>query len=68
MKFTTIENFLIGKTARADHPITCMNPEETFKIIAVRIEQTLSCQEEGHKVLVRGENTMWFGYNSWELV
>ena len=68
MKFTTIEDFLIGKIAKADHPITCMNPEETFKIIAVRVEQTLSNQEEGHKVFVRGENTMWFGYNSWELV
>ena len=67
MKFKTIESFLIGKTAKADHPITCMNPEDTFTIVQVRVEVS-SHQEDGHKVLVRGENTMWFGYNSWELV
>jgi hypothetical protein len=69
MKITTIEKFFIGKEAKADHPITCMNPTETFIIIDVRVEETLLSQkDQGHKVFVRGENTMWFGYNTWELV
>ena len=69
MKFKTIEQFLIGKEAKADHPITCMNPTKTFIIVDVRVEETTpSYKVQGHKVFVRGENTMWFGYNTWELV
>ena len=69
MKFKTIEKFLIGKEAKADHPITCMNPTKTFIIVDVRVEETTPSYEvQGHKVFVRGENTMWFGYNTWELV
>ena len=69
MKFKTIEQFLIGKEAKADHPVTCMNPTKTFIIVDVRVEETTPSYEvQGHKVFVRGENTMWFGYNTWELV
>jgi len=58
MKKLTIENLartLIGKTAKADHPITCLNPNETFTIIEVRTE--------ADHISVRGENTCWFGQN-----
>lgn len=46
-------NTLIGKKAKADHPITCANPEEYFIIKEVRIDHDV--------VFVRGEKTMWFG-------
>ena len=69
MKFSTIEQFLIGKEASTDHPITELNPTKTFIIVDVNVEKTLSSDvEQGHKVFIRGKNTMWFGYNSWELV
>lgn len=46
-----------------------MNPTKTFIIVDVRVEETTPSYEvQGHKVFVRGENTMWFGYNTWELV
>ena len=41
MKFKTIEQFLIGKEAKADHPITCMNPTKTFIIVDVRVGEIL---------------------------
>lgn len=44
--------WLIGLEVRADHPITCLNPEPTFKISEVKIEND--------KLYVRGEQTMWF--------
>lgn len=46
-------NSLIGKTATADHPITCANPDIEFIIHDVKLERGI--------VFVRGENTMWFG-------
>lgn len=68
-QFTTIEDFLIGKEAKADHPITSLNPTPTFIIVAVKVEETASHQNpQGHKVSVRGSDTMWFGYHTWSLV
>ena len=67
-KFTTIEDFLIGKIAKADHPLTGLNPHETFVIADVRVEETISGQKQGHKVFIRGKDTMWFGYNTWSLI
>ena len=54
----TINNLvatLIGKRAKAYHPITCLNPTEFFEIRFVKIEND--------KVFCRGENTCWFGEN-----
>lgn len=62
----TIENQLIGKLAKADHPITCINPHENFVIKEVRVEYDIT--RGGHNCYVRGEETAWFGINSWELV
>ena len=45
-------DFLIGLEVRADHPITCLNPEKSFKIFDAKIEDD--------KLYVRGQNTMWF--------
>jgi hypothetical protein len=43
---------LIGKRAKADHPMTVINPEEYFIIIEAKIED--------NKILVRGDKTAWF--------
>lgn len=45
----------IGMPVKADHPITCINPTETFTIAEVKAE-------EG-KFYVRGEHTCWFNWN-----
>lgn len=45
-------SWLIGQEVKADHPVTCLNPNEAFKIVDVKIE--------GDKLYVRGEETMWF--------
>jgi hypothetical protein len=59
-----IKEILVGKEAKADHPITIANPTETFTIVDAKIE------ERGGEfiILVRGENTCWFGRNYWSLV
>lgn len=46
-------NNLIGKTATAEHPITCANPDLEFIITDVKLDRGI--------LFVRGENTMWFG-------
>jgi hypothetical protein len=43
---------LIGRRARANHPITVCNPEEFFIICDAKLEHG--------KLSVRGENTIWF--------
>lgn len=45
-----------GTRVKADHPITPLNPEETFVVHAVNVDS------DG-KVFVRGEATMWFHVN-----
>ena len=57
-----LERLLVGKEARAKHPITCLNPTPTFRIAHARIDDVT-----GH-ISIRGENTMWFGENSFELL
>lgn len=47
-----LSNVLCGITVKADHPITCCNPEETFEVKEAKIE-------DGNLYL-RGEKTMWF--------
>lgn len=49
---------LTGKYFKADHPITCMNPNEWNKIVDVRVEWCVN--KNRIHVLVRGEDTMWF--------
>ncbi|MDO8611127.1 MAG: hypothetical protein Q7R95_11430 [bacterium] len=53
-------HFLIGTQVKADHPITVLNPEETFKIKEVSIDNNI--------LYVRGENTMWFAQGLIKLV
>ena len=43
---------IVGKMARADHPITCLNPDEWFEVKAAR-------QLDGRLAII-GENTCWF--------
>lgn len=52
MKDTSLM-FLVGLEVKADHPITCLNPTETFLIRYAKID-------ERGKLYVRGEETMWF--------
>lgn len=60
-KFATTEDakVLIGRTVKANHPITVLNPEEWFKIIDVNVTDG--------KVWVIGENTCWFNYHQCQL-
>ena len=55
---TAVRDFLLGKIAVPDHPATCLNPNgrEGFVITEVLFEDGT--------VLVRGENTMWFGQSA----
>lgn len=45
-------SWLIGQEVKADHPITCANPNETFEIVDAKIEN--------NKLYVRGSATIWF--------
>jgi hypothetical protein len=55
-----LEQAFVGREAKADHPITCLNPEATFIIKQVRLEDG--------GIAVRGERTMWFGDSCFQLV
>lgn len=55
-----LKQLMIGKTAKANHPITCLNPTETFIIVDVKVND--------NTIFVRGENTCWFGSNSYEIL
>lgn len=46
-------HFLVGLPAKANHPITVLNPDKVFTIKEVKIEN--------NTIFVRGEKTMWFG-------
>lgn len=43
---------LCGMRVKADHPITPLNPEETFIVFDTQIERG--------NLYLRGEKTMWF--------
>lgn len=47
----------VGDVVRVDHPQTCLNPEEYFKVVAVR-------QHPGSGYSFRGERTCWFGLSA----
>jgi hypothetical protein len=58
----TLDNLvksIVGRRAKAQHPITVVNPDEFFTISDVKIEN--------YKIYVRGENTIWFGEGMVEL-
>lgn len=61
---TRLENALIGRHAKANHPITVFNPNETFTIEQVDFE----FRNEEIVVKVRGKETCWFGKNMWRLL
>jgi len=52
----TLDNLvknLIGMQACANHPISVANPDKYFKIYDAKLEDG--------KIIVRGEDTIWFG-------
>lgn len=51
-----IDNVFLGKMVKVNHPITCLNPDEFFKIEYVEIEGSI----EEPKIYIRGNKTMWF--------
>jgi len=59
-----LKNALVGKIAKADHPITCINPEEYFEIVEAKLD-TYSGEV---KLYVKGENTCWFNSNMATLI
>ena len=52
MSQEAILKLLTGMIVKADHPITVLNPTETFEVIDVNIERG--------KLFLRGKDTMWF--------
>lgn len=64
-----LQKYLIGKRAKADHPITSLNPNEIFIISEIRVEfRSFEDGSYGYCVSVRGEDTCYFGKDSWSLV
>lgn len=59
-----IVKLLIGKTAKANHPITVLNPDETFVITDAHVDYTFPMP----KVFCQGKNTAWFGENMVEIL
>lgn len=55
-----LRQVLIGKIAKANHPITCLNPEKTFTVHDVKYDNDT--------IWIRGRNTCWFGSNSYEIL
>lgn len=54
-----IFKLLEGKQVKANHAITCLNPDEWFTPIAVWIKD--------NNVYVIGENTCWFNLSQCEV-
>lgn len=59
-----IANLILGRRVKADHPITVLNPEETFIVTEVKFNQY---SVNGPSFYVRGEKTMWFAEGLVEL-
>ena len=51
---------LIGREAKANHPITCLNPTETFIITEAKVENGA--------IVVRGTDTCWWGEGAVDLL
>ena len=49
-----LSSLLCGALVKAKHPITPLNPTETFIVKEAKIER--------NKLFMRGENTMWFAH------
>lgn len=55
-----LNQVFIGCQAQANHPQTCLNPDKTFKIKEVKIEDD--------NIWFRGEHTCWFGSGMIEFI
>lgn len=44
----------IGSVVKVDHPITCLNPKEYFRVDYMRYDVSRN------KTYLRGEDTCWF--------
>ena len=44
-----------GTVVKSSHPITCLNPHETFEVVDVIFD--------GGAIYVRGDKTCWFHIN-----
>lgn len=62
-----VYNWLAGRWAYPNHPATVCNPNgvKGFKITEVKIEPDGDLPFG--RIFVRGENTMWFGQNSFKV-
>lgn len=47
----------VGDVVKVNHPITCLNPEEYFKVVATR-------HKPDEEFAFRGERTCWFGLST----
>ena len=54
------DKLLKGKQVKADHPITCLNPEEWFEPVTVQIT-------DERRIFVRGVNTCWWSLRMCEV-
>jgi hypothetical protein len=59
-----IADLILGRRVKADHPVTCLNPEETFIVTEVNFD---AHSINGPSFYVKGENTMWFAEGLVEL-
>lgn len=60
-----VQNWLVGQYCRVNHPVTVLNPDDGFMIKEVKIE--LDENLPFGRISVRGENTCWFGQNSFKV-
>ena len=44
---------MLGTRVSANHPVTCLNPEPTFEVVAIKADS--------FSIFAKGANTMWFG-------
>ena len=58
-----LDKLLVGQFAKADHPITVLNPKEIFEITNVKVLM----RSKGPVIFVRGEDTMWFSESMFKL-
>lgn len=57
-----VSNYLEGKFAAPNHPITCANPAP-WLITEVRIDRRYDFPHKSANVLIRGRESMWFNVN-----
>ena len=54
------DKLLKGKQLKADHPVTCLNPDEWFTPVRVRIS-------DARRIFVIGARTCWFSMRMCEV-